>query len=211
LRTRFVVVAFVLSLLALSACSEAVMVSDAAPSAPFQPSAPSAQQMAAWSQEAAAELQALNLAVWYHQAEINTAVERWNAVVTFNAAVEAQAQAAAQAAAARAAAAARVRPAPARVSTPVRSGSVRTAPVAGTGRCGGNLPPCGVMTCESGGSLTAVNGTNPARPAGKWQIIGPTWNGYGGYATADQAPEAVQDAKAEQLYAGGAGRSQWSC
>jgi hypothetical protein len=191
LRTRFVVVAFVLSLLALSACSEAVMVSDAAPSAPFQPSAPSAQQMAAWSQEAAAELQALNLAVWYHQAEINTAVERWNAVVTFNAAVEAQAQAAAQAAAARAAAAARVRPAPARVSTPVRSGSVRTAPVAGTGRCGG--------------------GTNPARPAGKWQIIGPTWNGYGGYATADQAPEAVQDAKAEQLYAGGAGRSQWSC
>lgn len=82
---------------------------------------------------------------------------------------------------------------------------------AGSGRCGGDLPSCAVMMCESGGNLLAVNPHNRLRPAGKWQIITPTWNGYGGYATADQAPESVQDARAREIYAGGAGRGQWAC
>lgn len=85
----------------------------------------------------------------------------------------------------------------------------REAPVA-TGRCGGDLPSCAVMMCESGGNPRAVLHSS-IRPAGKWQIITDTWAGYGGYATADQAPESVQDERARQIYAGGRGRSQWEC
>lgn len=78
----------------------------------------------------------------------------------------------------------------------------------GAGRCGGDLPPCSVMMCESGGSLTARNSSGAA---GKWQIMPGTWNGYGGYASAADAPEDVQDARAAEIYAGGAGRSAWVC
>jgi hypothetical protein len=66
------------------------------------------------------------------------------------------------------------------------------------------------MMCESGGSTTIVNHSR-IRPAGKWQIITSTWAGYGGYATADLAPESVQDERARQIYAGGRGRGQWEC
>ena len=78
----------------------------------------------------------------------------------------------------------------------------------GTGRCGGDLPPCSVMMCESGGSLTAHNSSGAD---GKWQIIPPTWNNYKGYPSPSSAPEAIQDEKAREIYAGGAGRSAWSC
>lgn len=71
---------------------------------------------------------------------------------------------------------------------------------------GGSLPPHHVMMCESKGSLTA---RNPSGAAGKWQIMPGTWNGYGGYASADQAPESVQDAKARELWQNGAGASHW--
>lgn len=76
-----------------------------------------------------------------------------------------------------------------------------------SGRCGGSLPSCSIMACESGGSLTA---RNPSGAAGKWQIMPGTWNGYGGYSSADQAPEHVQDAKARELWRGGAGRGHWA-
>lgn len=79
----------------------------------------------------------------------------------------------------------------------------------GSGRCGGNLPPCSVMECESGGDPTAQNPNSSA--SGKWQVIDSTWNNYGGYPSAASAPESVQDAFAAQLYAGGAGRGHWSC
>lgn len=82
------------------------------------------------------------------------------------------------------------------------------APVQGSGRCGGSLPPCYVMMRESKGSLTARNPTSTA--AGKWQFLSGTWNGYGGYSSAAQAPESVQDARAAQVWAGGAGCSAWS-
>lgn len=78
-----------------------------------------------------------------------------------------------------------------------------------SGRCGGSLPPCSVMMCESGGSLTAHNPRSTA--SGKWQILDTTWNGYGGYRHASDAPEDVQDARAREIYAGGAGRSAWVC
>ena len=82
------------------------------------------------------------------------------------------------------------------------------APEASSGRCGGNLPPCYVMERESGGDLRAENPVSTA--SGKWQFIDGTWNGYGGYSHASQAPEDVQDAKAAELWAGGAGCSHWS-
>lgn len=84
------------------------------------------------------------------------------------------------------------------------------APVAeqGTGRCGGDLPPCYVMMRESGGNIRAQNPSSTA--SGKWQFLDSTWAGYGGYAKARYAPESVQDAKARLLWAGGAGCSHWS-
>lgn len=78
-----------------------------------------------------------------------------------------------------------------------------------SGRCGGDLPPCSVMMCESRGDIRAENPTSSA--SGKWQILDATWAGFGGYAHAAGAPESVQDAKARLIYAGGRGRSQWSC
>jgi hypothetical protein len=77
------------------------------------------------------------------------------------------------------------------------------------GRCGGDLPPCAVMMCESHGDTHAENPTSTA--SGKWEIVDGTWAGFMGYSHASDAPEWVQDAKARQIYAGGAGRSQWSC
>lgn len=84
------------------------------------------------------------------------------------------------------------------------------APVAApsTGRCGGDLPPCWVMMRESGGNIQAKNPSSSA--SGKWQFINSTWAGFGGYAEAWMAPESVQDAKARQLWAGGAGCGHWA-
>lgn len=98
---------------------------------------------------------------------------------------------------------------PAVVSVPRRRSGTVSAAVYGSGACGGDLPPCSVMWCESHGSLTAQNPRSTA--SGKWQILDSTWNGYGGYSRAMYAPEDVQDAKARELWAGGAGASQWVC
>jgi Transglycosylase-like domain len=86
----------------------------------------------------------------------------------------------------------------------------RPAPAAeqGSGRCGGDLPPCSVMQRESGGNIRAENPSSSA--SGKWQFIDGTWNGYGGYSHAADAPEEVQDAKARALWAGGAGCGHWT-
>jgi hypothetical protein len=40
---------------------------------------------------------------------------------------------------------------------------------------------------------------NPSGAAGKWQIMPGTWNGFMGYASAADAPEWVQDAKARTM------------
>lgn len=76
--------------------------------------------------------------------------------------------------------------------------------------CGGDLPPCYVKQRESGGDYSARNNSEPGAAAGAWQIIGSTWAGFDGYAEADQAPPAVQDEKARELWDGGAGCSHWS-
>lgn len=97
----------------------------------------------------------------------------------------------------------------ARVAAAVEHYSDAPAPTdAGSGRCGGDLPPCYVMQRESGGNIRAENPVSTA--SGKWQFVDGTWNNYGGYAHAADAPEWVQDAKARETWAGGAGCSHWS-
>lgn len=101
-------------------------------------------------------------------------------------------------------------PPPTTTTTTTAPPAPAPAPVAeqGTGRCGGDLPPCYVMMRESGGNIRAQNPSSSA--SGKWQFISSTWAGYGGYAEAYLAPESVQDAKARELWAGGAGCGHWS-
>lgn len=87
-------------------------------------------------------------------------------------------------------------------------------PAMSSGRCGGDLPSCAIMECESGGDARAHNPASSA--AGKWQIIDATWasteaGANSGVSSAADASESVQDAAAKEIYAGGAGRSQWTC
>jgi hypothetical protein len=103
---------------------------------------------------------------------------------------------------AQAQAAAQQRQRTTRTATPQQAGS-------STGHaCGGDLPPCCVMMRESKGNPNVVNASSGA--AGKWQFMPGTWAGYGGYSSAAQAPESVQDARARQIYAGGAGAGNWA-
>jgi len=44
---------------------------------------------------------------------------------------------------------------------------------------------------------------------GKYQFIRGTWANYGGYVSACFAPEYVQDAKASEVWANGAGKYHW--
>lgn len=100
----------------------------------------------------------------------------------------------------------------------------------GSGACGGDLPPCSVLACESGGDL---NAHNPSGADGKWQIMSNDDGGANTWATTDtdgdnrpdayigpdgtayddpsDAPESVQDDRAREIYAGGAGRKAWVC
>src|SRR5262245_35636689 len=73
----------------------------------------------------------------------------------------------------------------------VSSGSIGGYP------CGGALPPCYVLARESGGDPNAQNPSSSA--SGLWQILDSTWGGYGGYASAADAPPAVQNERAAQL------------
>jgi hypothetical protein len=101
----------------------------------------------------------------------------------------------------------------ARQQAAAQKAAKRRAPSGGrstgaTGACGGDLPPCCVMMRESHGSPTAVNSSSGA--SGKWQFMPGTWNDYMGYPSAASAPAWVQDQKARQVYAGGAGAGHWA-
>ncbi len=76
------------------------------------------------------------------------------------------------------------------------------------GSRGGSCTPEGIAQAESGGSYTARNPTSTA--SGKYQFLDSTWAGYGGYASAADAPPEVQEAKFQETWAGGAGASHWA-
>jgi hypothetical protein len=89
--------------------------------------------------------------------------------------------------------------------------------------CGADLPPCWVLHRENPNrDLRAYNGgchyppgyagTNPcgSTASGKWQFIRSTWAMFGGFVNAADAPWQVQDEKARQTWAHGAGCSHWS-
>lgn len=87
------------------------------------------------------------------------------------------------------------------------------APSSATQAVGGNVSYGGgvpaeleaIAQCESGGDYGAVNPSSGA--TGKYQILPSTAQAYG----CDLATPAGQDACAVEIYAGGAGRSQWVC
>lgn len=196
-------------LLALGAIALAAPMVAADPvSAPVQPTAVPASPASAVRETTTtteagptdAEIQGLNEAILQNKIDENNWVAKVNEQVLEAelARQEAARVAAEKAAAEQAAAAERARQAPAPAP----------AAEAGTGRCGGDLPPCYVMMRESGGNIRAKNPTSTA--SGKWQFINGTWAGFGGYAEAWMAPESVQDAKARQLWAGGAGCGHWN-
>ena len=147
------------------------------------PDSPPSIAAPGWGTDADAAEQAEDVARWY-------SVALWNGTVAENE------RAAAEAAARRACCA------PQQTPSYGTSGTVNGYP------CGGSLPPCSVLACESGGSPTAENPTSTA--SGLWQILDGTWAGYGGYSHASFAPVSVQNAKAAALWAGGAGAFHWS-
>ncbi|WP_223841290.1 LysM peptidoglycan-binding domain-containing protein [Kocuria sp. cx-116] len=69
-----------------------------------------------------------------------------------------------------------------------------------------------IKQCESGGDYQAVNASSGA--SGAYQFLTSTWQSMGattaGYATAADAPAAVQDKAAAELMAR-SGASQWEC
>jgi muramidase (phage lysozyme) len=78
----------------------------------------------------------------------------------------------------------------------------------GGGTCAGSIPGH-IIYRESKCNPMAVNSRSGA--AGKYQVLESTWAGYGGYATADQAPEEVQDAWAAEAYAAAGCRPWGGC
>ncbi len=160
---------------------------------------PSPAEVDRWNQavwEAELDRQEWNTAVWVLRTNQRTWIERTSARLAAE-------EAARKAQEAREAEQARQR-------QQERSQAPQGVPASeqGTGRCGGDLPPCYVMMRESGGDIRARNPSSTA--SGKWQFLDSTWAGFGGYARAYLAPESVQDAKARILWAGGRGCSHWS-
>lgn len=97
-------------------------------------------------------------------------------------------------------------------SVPSSSSSAEAPPSQGSGS-GTNAIPAHIIACESGGSYTAQNPTSSA--SGKYQMIDSTFQGTeagsaSGYRSAKDAPPAVQDAAAAEVWNGGRGAGNWA-
>lgn len=140
------------------------------------------------------------------QAQRQADATAWYAAVAEN--QRRAAQRAAQAAQRAQARPARSAPA---VQPPSASGSVWDSLATGAVNgfpCGGQLPTCRVLACESGGNPTADNPNSSA--SGLWQFLDSTWAGYGGYDRAKYAPASVQNELAAAIWNGGSGQSHWA-
>lgn len=119
---------------------------------------------------------------------------------------------------------ARARTAPTKPRTVMRAASAAPAvTTAGGFPCGGDLPPCYVLRRESlmaadpvrvwnGNCYMPVGSTSQcgrSSASGLWQFLRSTWNHFGGYLNAADAPLEVQNEKARLTWAGGAGCSHW--
>jgi hypothetical protein len=96
---------------------------------------------------------------------------------------------------------------PAAVSVPAPARPPVGGPAPAPGDCDYAIP-CDIVMRESGGDYQADNPNSSA--CGAYQILDSTWNGYGGYSSACDAPPSVQDAKAAELWAGGEGCGHWA-
>ncbi len=94
-------------------------------------------------------------------------------------------------------------PPPAVTVPPVTAGG---AGVASEGMPGQDVTLEAIARCESGGDYEAENPTSTA--SGKYQVLDSTWDGYGGYERASDAPPEVQEAWAREAYAR-AGTAPW--
>lgn len=88
-----------------------------------------------------------------------------------------------------------------KASVPKRA--ARTAPRRG---CAGQRSLEQIARDESGGRYDAQNPRSSA--SGKYQVLDGTWDGYGGYARAKDAPPEVQERWAREAYAK-AGSRPW--
>lgn len=97
-------------------------------------------------------------------------------------------------------------------SVPQRVGppAVRTsAPSGGGCHAAPGTPGQAILMRESEGNPRVYN-RQGSGASGCWQFMPGTWGNYGGYANAADAPVSVQNERAKQVWAGGAGCSHWA-
>lgn len=88
---------------------------------------------------------------------------------------------------------------PSPVPPPARAGRSSRSTLPPEGNAGAmEQQLAAIARCESGGDYGAENPTSTA--SGRYQVLDSTWDGYGGYQRAVDAPPAVQEAWAREAW-----------